>query len=67
MEGRGRAANDSDDDDNGDGDSSPQRPIHNASYVPDYPTSSLRAGRLRDGEPRVERGGRGRRGRGYVL
>lgn len=41
-----------DNDDNandGDGDSSPKRPIHDVSYVPDYPTRSSRSGRLRVG------------------
>ena len=58
--GGGRTADDSDDDGSGDGDSPPERPIHDVSYVPDYPTRSLRSGRLRDGGGgRVERGGRG--------
>ena len=54
----GQAADDSGNDDDGDGDSPPVRPIHDVSHVPDYPTRSLRSGRLRDGGDGVERGGR---------
>ena len=45
----GQAADDSDDNGNGNGDLPPERPIHDVSYMPDYPTRSLCSGHLHDG------------------